>query len=75
MWSALVDQLLAGGTAQPIATPTTPTTPAATTDANVTGAASITSLDDAIARLKAYEAVGVDGLFVTGIMDRAEPPS
>src|SRR5205085_1009422 len=37
-----------------------------------TGAASITGLDDAIARAKAYEATGVDGLFVTGIKDRAE---
>lgn len=37
-----------------------------------TGAASITGLDDAIARAKAYQAVGVDGLFVTGIKDRAE---
>src|SRR6266403_1988599 len=37
-----------------------------------TGAAPITGLDDAIARAKAYEAVGVDGLFVTGIKDRAE---
>ena len=32
-----------------------------------TGAASITSLDDAIARAKAYEATGVDALFFTGI--------
>jgi carboxyvinyl-carboxyphosphonate phosphorylmutase len=37
-----------------------------------TGAASITGLDDAIARAKAYQAVGVDGLFVTGIKDRAQ---
>jgi carboxyvinyl-carboxyphosphonate phosphorylmutase len=37
-----------------------------------TGAASITSLDDAIRRAKAYEAAGVDGLFFTGIKNRAE---
>src|SRR6201982_1727657 len=37
-----------------------------------TGAASITSLDDAIARAKAYEAAGVDGLFFTGITSRGE---
>ena len=37
-----------------------------------TGAASITSLDDAIARAKAYEATGVDALFFTGIKTRAE---
>jgi carboxyvinyl-carboxyphosphonate phosphorylmutase len=37
-----------------------------------TGAASITSLDDAIARAKAYEATGVDALFVTGIKSRGE---
>jgi oxaloacetate decarboxylase len=36
------------------------------------GAASITSLDDAIARVKAYEATGVDALFLTGIKTRAE---
>src|ERR1700739_3132165 len=35
-----------------------------------TGAVSITSLDDAIARAKAYQAVGVDGLFFTGIKSR-----
>ncbi|MGJ5009803.1 isocitrate lyase/PEP mutase family protein [Bradyrhizobium oligotrophicum] len=35
-----------------------------------TGAVSITSLDDAIARAKAYEACGVDGLFFTGITAR-----
>ena len=33
---------------------------------------SITGLDDAIARAKAYEAVGVDALFFTGIKDRGE---
>src|ERR1700755_1380415 len=37
-----------------------------------TGAASITSLDDAIVRAKAYEATGVDALFFTGIKSRAE---
>src|ERR1700759_65840 len=37
-----------------------------------TGAASITSLGDAIERARAYEAVGVDGLFFTGIKNRAE---
>jgi carboxyvinyl-carboxyphosphonate phosphorylmutase len=36
------------------------------------GAASITSLDDAIARAKAYEATGVDALFFTGIKSRSE---
>jgi carboxyvinyl-carboxyphosphonate phosphorylmutase len=37
-----------------------------------TGAVSITDLDDAIARAKAYEAVGVDALFFTGIKSRGE---
>jgi oxaloacetate decarboxylase len=37
-----------------------------------TGAVSIAGLDDAIARAKAYEATGVDGLFFTGIKSRAE---
>ncbi|MGY3535152.1 isocitrate lyase/PEP mutase family protein [Bradyrhizobium sp. USDA 4452] len=37
-----------------------------------TGAASITDLDDAIARARAYEAVGVDGLFFTGVKSRGE---
>ena len=37
-----------------------------------TGAAQVTSLDDAIARAKAYEATGVDALFVTGIKSRGE---
>jgi carboxyvinyl-carboxyphosphonate phosphorylmutase len=37
-----------------------------------TGATSITSLDDAIGRAKAYEATGVDALFFTGIKSRAE---
>src|ERR1700722_10277233 len=37
-----------------------------------TGAVSIVSLDDAIARAFAYEACGVYGLFLTGISNRAE---
>jgi carboxyvinyl-carboxyphosphonate phosphorylmutase len=37
-----------------------------------TGAASITSLDDAIRRGQAYETAGVDALFFTGIKSRAE---
>ena len=37
-----------------------------------TGAASITSLDDAIARARAYEATGIDSLFFTGIKTQAE---
>ena len=37
-----------------------------------TGAVSITNLDDAINRAKAYEAVGVDALFFTGIKSRSE---
>ncbi|WP_298241044.1 isocitrate lyase/PEP mutase family protein [uncultured Bradyrhizobium sp.] len=37
-----------------------------------TGAASITSIEDAIKRAKAYEATGVDALFFTGIKSRAE---
>ena len=37
-----------------------------------TGAASITSVEDAIRRAQAYEAVGVDALFFTGIKNRAE---
>jgi oxaloacetate decarboxylase len=37
-----------------------------------TGAVSITSLDDAIARTRAYEAAGVDALFCTGIKARNE---
>jgi carboxyvinyl-carboxyphosphonate phosphorylmutase len=37
-----------------------------------TGAVSITSLDDAIARAKAYQTTGVDGLFFTGIKSPAE---
>src|SRR5438132_2269834 len=37
-----------------------------------TSAASVTSLDDAIARVKAYEATGVDALFFTGIKTPSE---
>jgi oxaloacetate decarboxylase len=37
-----------------------------------TGAASISSLDDAIARAVAYEACGVDALFLTGIKTRGD---
>src|SRR5512143_237652 len=37
-----------------------------------TGAASITSLEDAIRRAQAYEATGVDALFFTGIKSRGE---
>ena len=37
-----------------------------------TGAASVSGLDDAIARAKAYEATGVDALFFTGVKSRAE---
>jgi carboxyvinyl-carboxyphosphonate phosphorylmutase len=37
-----------------------------------TGAAAITSLDDTIARARAYEATGVDGMFFTGIKTRGE---
>ncbi|QIO33395.1 isocitrate lyase/PEP mutase family protein [Bradyrhizobium sp. 1(2017)] len=37
-----------------------------------TGAASITSVEDAIRRARAYEATGVDALFFTGIKSRAE---
>jgi len=37
-----------------------------------TGAVSVTGLEDAIVRAKAYEATGVDALFFTGIKDRAE---
>ncbi len=36
-----------------------------------TGAVSISGLDDAIRRARAYEAVGVDALFFTGIKARA----
>ena len=37
-----------------------------------TGAGSISSLDDAIVRAKAYQACGVDALFFTGIKAKAE---
>src|SRR5665213_3391481 len=37
-----------------------------------TGAVSISSLDDAVVRAKAYEATGVDALFFTGIKSRGE---
>ena len=37
-----------------------------------TGAVSITSLEDAILRARAYEATGVDALFFTGIKTKAE---
>jgi len=37
-----------------------------------TGAVSITSLDDAIARAVAYEGIGVDALFFTGVKARRE---
>ncbi|MDE5460025.1 oxaloacetate decarboxylase [Bradyrhizobium sp. CSS354] len=37
-----------------------------------TGAASITSIEDAIRRARAYEDAGVDALFFTGIKSRAE---
>jgi carboxyvinyl-carboxyphosphonate phosphorylmutase len=37
-----------------------------------TGAVSISSLDDAILRAKAYEATGIDALFFTGIKAKAE---
>lgn len=37
-----------------------------------TGAASISSIEDAIRRARAYEATGVDALFFTGIKSRAE---
>jgi carboxyvinyl-carboxyphosphonate phosphorylmutase len=37
-----------------------------------TSAVSVTGLDDAIARVRAYEATGVDGLFLVGLKTRAE---
>ena len=37
-----------------------------------TGAAQITNLEDAVARGKAYEAVGVDALFMVGLRTRVE---
>jgi carboxyvinyl-carboxyphosphonate phosphorylmutase len=37
-----------------------------------TGAAAVTSVDDAIVRAKAYQATGVDALFFTGVKTRAD---
>jgi carboxyvinyl-carboxyphosphonate phosphorylmutase len=37
-----------------------------------TGAASVTSIEDAIARARAYQAVGVDALFFTGVKTAGE---
>jgi carboxyvinyl-carboxyphosphonate phosphorylmutase len=37
-----------------------------------TGAVSITGLEDAMARARAYEAAGIDALFLTGIKSRGE---
>ena len=37
-----------------------------------TGAASVTSIEDAIARARAYQAVGIDALFFTGVKTRGE---
>jgi carboxyvinyl-carboxyphosphonate phosphorylmutase len=37
-----------------------------------TGAASVSGIEDAIARARAYEAVGVDALFFTGVKNRGE---
>jgi carboxyvinyl-carboxyphosphonate phosphorylmutase len=37
-----------------------------------TGAASVTSIEDAIARARAYQAAGVDALFFTGVKTRGE---
>lgn len=37
-----------------------------------TGAVSVTSIEDAIGRARAYEATGVDALFFTGVKSRAE---
>jgi carboxyvinyl-carboxyphosphonate phosphorylmutase len=37
-----------------------------------TGAASVTSVDDAVVRAKAYQATGVDALFFTGVKTRAD---
>jgi carboxyvinyl-carboxyphosphonate phosphorylmutase len=37
-----------------------------------TGAAAVTSIEDAITRAKAYQAVGVDALFFTGVKTRGE---
>lgn len=37
-----------------------------------TGAASVTGIEDAVARARAYEAAGVDALFFTGLKTRAD---
>ena len=37
-----------------------------------TGAASVTSIEDAVARARAYEGAGVDALFFTGVRSRGE---
>jgi carboxyvinyl-carboxyphosphonate phosphorylmutase len=37
-----------------------------------TGAAAVTTIDDTVARARAYEAAGVDALFFTGLKTRAE---
>jgi carboxyvinyl-carboxyphosphonate phosphorylmutase len=37
-----------------------------------TSAIGLTGLEDAIARLKAYEAVGVDAVFITGLADKTQ---
>jgi oxaloacetate decarboxylase len=37
-----------------------------------TGAVGITGIDDAVARARAYAAVGPDALFFTGVTDQAE---
>ena len=37
-----------------------------------TSAATVTGVEDAIARVKAYEAVGVDAIFLAGISERAD---
>jgi len=37
-----------------------------------TGAASISGLEDAVARARAYDAIGVDALFFTGLKNRTE---
>jgi oxaloacetate decarboxylase len=37
-----------------------------------TGAASVTSVDDAIVRARAYQATGVDALFFTGVKTRTD---
>jgi carboxyvinyl-carboxyphosphonate phosphorylmutase len=37
-----------------------------------TGAMGVTGLEDALARIRAYNATGVDGIFLTGVRTRAE---